>query len=227
MTRPPLTPVWTDPDFAELLAEDPELVAIADAVQQTCTVRPARRGPRAAAFGAVAAASVAVAAIVGLVLLAPWSRDSQAAVLERIGSALTPKPGWVLYERDVVRQVEVNGGLPVTSVSESWTRFAPPYSFRSVIRTPRSPPPEEGDAFQSGRAFVFDPATNSLYRDDPLIVRTKRPPRTRQERGPPPLDLGHQDHRLPLPAADYPQPAVREHPRASPRCRSRGGPRDA
>lgn len=130
------TPVWTDPDFADLLATDPELVAIADAVQQTRAARPARRRRlRAVRFPAAAAASAAATAIV---LLAPWNGNGQAAVLERLRSALSPKPGWILHERALTTEIAPNG-RPVTVVSESWIRDAPPYPFRELIRRPGSP----------------------------------------------------------------------------------------
>lgn len=167
MSRSTLDPVWLDPDFAELLAEDPELVAIADAVRLTGAARPVRRRPTwLLRLGAVAAVVVAVLAIV---LAAPWNRGSQAAVLEKIRSALTPRPGWILHERDVTRQIEAANGRPVAIVSESWTRYAPPYTFREVVRRPGSAPVEEGGALRSGQAFVFDPATKTLYRDNALI----------------------------------------------------------
>lgn len=175
MTRSPLAPVWTDPDFAELLAEDPELVAIADAVQLTGAARPVRRRPTLLLrVGAVAAVVVVAVAVV---LAAPWNRGSQAAVLERIHAALTPRPGWILYERVVTREIEVADGRPVTIVSESWTRYAPPYAFREVVRRRGSPPVEEGGALRSGRVFVYDRATHRLYRDDASIRGAARVPR--------------------------------------------------
>jgi hypothetical protein len=148
------TPVWTDPDFADLLAEDPELVAIADALQATRPPLPRRRLP-ARRVGLAAAAIVAVTAIV---LVAPRGGGSQAATLKRIRSALTPRPGWVLHERDVTRQIEVAGGPPVEIVSESWTRYAAPYSFREVIRRPGSPPVEKSGTVRNGAHLPRDPA---------------------------------------------------------------------
>lgn len=175
MTRSAPIPVWLDADFAELLAEDPELVAIADAVRLTGAARPLRTRPTwLLRLGAVAAVLVAAVAVV---LAAPWSRGSQAAVLERIRSALTPRPGWILYERDVTRQIEIANGRPVTIVSERWTRYAPPYAFREVVRRPGSPPVEEGGALRSGQVFVFDPATSRLYRGDALIGGATHSPR--------------------------------------------------
>lgn len=150
-------PVWTDPDFAELLAEDPELVAIADAVQQTAAARPGRRRLRRPAR--LSAAAAAVAAATALVLLIPWNGSGEAAVLKRLRSALTPRPGWILHEREVIRQIEVVNGHPVTIVSESWIRYSPPYPFRELIRRPGSPTAVVAGTAASKHGQVFpDPA---------------------------------------------------------------------
>jgi hypothetical protein len=68
--------VWTDPEFRELLLEEPELVAIADALAQAdvdaATRRLRGRFLRSSRFLAVAAA---LAAVVAVALIAPWSRS--------------------------------------------------------------------------------------------------------------------------------------------------------
>src|SRR5690242_9499906 len=65
------TTVWTDPELTELIAEDPELAAIADALLATGPSAAARNRRRLPIrLGALAAALAAVAA---LVLFAPWS----------------------------------------------------------------------------------------------------------------------------------------------------------
>jgi hypothetical protein len=68
--------VWTDPELRELLLEQPELVAIADALAQAeveaATSRSRRRVPRNSRILAVAAA---LAAVVAVALLAPWTRS--------------------------------------------------------------------------------------------------------------------------------------------------------
>lgn len=63
--------VWADPDLSDLVAADPELVAIADALRATGPAATAHRQPRLPVrLGLLAAALAAVAA---LVLFAPWS----------------------------------------------------------------------------------------------------------------------------------------------------------
>lgn len=162
MTRVPVASVWTDPDFAELLADDPELVAIADALQATQPSLPRRRRHRPL-LGLAAAAIVAATA---LVLAAPWSHGGQAAVLERVRSALTPRPGWILHERELVG----------ASVRETWALTAAPYTFREVIRRPGSPPLETGGDLRSRRRFVFSPASNTLYPEEAAFAGVGNPP---------------------------------------------------
>jgi hypothetical protein len=68
--------VWTDPDLRPLLLEEPELVAIADALAQVDvdTARTRLRGQflRTSRLLVVAAA---LAAVVAIALIAPWSRS--------------------------------------------------------------------------------------------------------------------------------------------------------
>ena len=70
MTRTETT-VWTDPELSDLIADDPELAAIADALLATGPSAAAQRRRRLPIrLGVLAAALAAVAA---LVLFAPWS----------------------------------------------------------------------------------------------------------------------------------------------------------
>lgn len=62
--------VWTDPDIADLVGDDPELVAIADALVATAPVAVRRRGRLPLRLGLAAAALGAVGL---LALFAPWS----------------------------------------------------------------------------------------------------------------------------------------------------------
>lgn len=68
--------VWTDLELRELLLEQPELVAIADALAQAdaqaATRRSRRRVPRNSQILAVAAA---LAAVIAVALIAPWTRS--------------------------------------------------------------------------------------------------------------------------------------------------------
>jgi hypothetical protein len=67
--------VWTDPELRELVLEQPELVAIADALSQadlTAGKKTRARFRRSSRFLLVAAA---LAAVVALALIAPWNRS--------------------------------------------------------------------------------------------------------------------------------------------------------
>jgi hypothetical protein len=97
--------VWTDPELRELLLEQPELVAIADALAQA-DVDAARRRLRgrflrSSRFLAVAAA---LAAVVAVALIAPWSR-SGGSLSDLALAAIGSQP--VLH---VIAETEVPGG---------------------------------------------------------------------------------------------------------------------
>jgi hypothetical protein len=74
--------VLRDPELVELLADEPELLAIADAIAATAHARP-RRSQRSR----IAIASVALLAAAAFALAAPWSA-SRGGVLERALAAL-------------------------------------------------------------------------------------------------------------------------------------------
>jgi hypothetical protein len=82
--------VWTDPDLRPLLLDEPELVAIADALAQADADAARRRLPgpflRTSRLVVVAAA---VAAVVAIALIAPWARSGGSltdSALAAIGS---------------------------------------------------------------------------------------------------------------------------------------------
>jgi hypothetical protein len=82
--------VWTDPDLRPLLLEEPELVAIADALAQADVDTASRRLPaqflRTSRLVVLAAA---VAAVVAISLIAPWTRSGRSLsdlALAAIGS---------------------------------------------------------------------------------------------------------------------------------------------
>jgi hypothetical protein len=88
MTRTTTT-VWTDPELSDLVADDPELAAIADALLATgarSSGQPHRRVP--IRLGMLAAALLAVGA---LVLFAPWSGGGP-AFTDRALAALGADP---------------------------------------------------------------------------------------------------------------------------------------
>lgn len=103
------TPVWTDPELIDLLADDPELVAIADALLATApAAAPRRRLP--VRLGLLAAALAGIAA---LVLFAPWSAGGP-ALADRALAALGADPVLhVIVDRPVsVRYVDLATGAP-------------------------------------------------------------------------------------------------------------------
>jgi hypothetical protein len=78
--------VLRDPELVELLATEPQLLAIADAIASVAPARrKSRRPPR------VIGAALAVAAVVALALVAPWD-DSHGGVLAQALAAVSAKP---------------------------------------------------------------------------------------------------------------------------------------
>jgi hypothetical protein len=68
--------VWTDPELRELVLEQPELVAIADALAQADIEAATRRSRRQVLrTSRMLAAAAALAAVVAVALIAPWSRS--------------------------------------------------------------------------------------------------------------------------------------------------------
>lgn len=97
------TTVWTDPELSELIDDDPELAAIADALLATGPTAAAQRRRRLPIrLGMLAAALAAVAA---LVLFAPWSGGGPALAdraLAAIGDdpvlhVVTERPSGIRY----------------------------------------------------------------------------------------------------------------------------------
>jgi hypothetical protein len=68
--------MWTDPELRELLLEQPELVAIADALAQADVDATTRRlRPRVLRNSRILAVAAALAAVVAVALIAPWTRS--------------------------------------------------------------------------------------------------------------------------------------------------------
>jgi hypothetical protein len=68
--------IWTDPDLRSLLLEEPELVAIADALAQADADSAKRRLPgHFVRTSRLLVAAAAVAAVVAIALIAPWTRS--------------------------------------------------------------------------------------------------------------------------------------------------------
>jgi hypothetical protein len=68
--------VWTDPELRELMLEQPELVAIADALAQADVEAATRRlRRRVLSNSRILAVAAALAAVVAVALIAPWTRS--------------------------------------------------------------------------------------------------------------------------------------------------------
>jgi hypothetical protein len=108
MTRTTTT-VWTDPDVSDLIADDPELVAIADALLATAPPSTHRRRNLPVRLGALAAA---LAVVVALVLVAPWNGGSP-ALADRALAALGDDPVLHVVTRmsSPIRYVNLRSGV--------------------------------------------------------------------------------------------------------------------
>jgi hypothetical protein len=85
MSRPAVAPL-RDAELVELLATEPQLLAIADAIASVAPVRrKSRRPPR------VLGAALAVAAAIAFALVAPWN-DSRGGVLAQALAAVSAQP---------------------------------------------------------------------------------------------------------------------------------------
>src|SRR2546421_12907905 len=82
--------VWTDPEFADLLRDDPRLVAIADALRESGGIVVQRRRSRRALPGALIAAALCLAVAVALV--APWSDSGNGSLADRALAAIGTQP---------------------------------------------------------------------------------------------------------------------------------------
>jgi hypothetical protein len=82
--------VWTDPELADLLRDDPRLVAIADALRESGGIAVQRRRRRRALPGAVIAAALCLAVVVALV--APWSNSGNGSLADRALAAIGTQP---------------------------------------------------------------------------------------------------------------------------------------
>ncbi|TML41824.1 MAG: hypothetical protein E6G25_01430 [Actinobacteria bacterium] len=82
--------VWTDPELADLLRDDPRLVAIADALRESGGVVVQRRRRRRILRGALMAAALCVAVAVALV--APWSNSGNGSLADRALAVIGTQP---------------------------------------------------------------------------------------------------------------------------------------
>ena len=111
--------VLRDAELVTLFADEPELLAIADAIAATAPARRKRRvHPR------LLVASVALTAAVAVALVAPWN-ESRGGVLQRALAAVTPKEAlYVVLQSQVpgTRTVDLRTGrvMPVQYRIETW-----------------------------------------------------------------------------------------------------------
>jgi hypothetical protein len=140
-----------------------ELVAAADR-QQNRVSAPRFGRPRLGLL----AATVAVAALVALLVTSPWR--SSPGFLERAEAALSDARGGVLHMRWKVTTTFTQGGCSVTSVpQEIWTDLRPPYRYRAFIDLPLAGDCEPGEAMEIGGTFE---SHETLMYDPPNTLRT-------------------------------------------------------
>jgi len=82
--------VWTDPELADLVRDDPRLVAIADALRETEGIVAPRRRRRLALRGALLAAALCIGLV--LALVAPWSNSGNGTLADRALAAIGTLP---------------------------------------------------------------------------------------------------------------------------------------
>jgi hypothetical protein len=118
---PTTTTVWTDPELADLVADDPELVAIADAILATgptTAVRTRRSVP--IRLGLLAAA---VAGLAALILVSPWTGGGP-GLADRALAAIGDGPVLHVVTRlpDAVSYVDIGTGAThqVFDRQETW-----------------------------------------------------------------------------------------------------------
>jgi hypothetical protein len=109
-----------DPEVLEVLRDEPQLLAIADAVVET---QPLRR--RRHRLGPAAAGASAVAALVAFALVAPWENDARNPVIERALAAIGSGPVLHVKERSVdmrMTRVDLSSGrdMEIATERELW-----------------------------------------------------------------------------------------------------------
>jgi hypothetical protein len=109
--------VWTDPELRELLLEQPELVAIADALAQAdVEAAPRRLRRRVLRHSRILAVAAALAAVVAVALLAPWTR-SGGTLSDLALAAIGSQP--VLH---VIAEMEVSTGGQLIDIKTGGVR---------------------------------------------------------------------------------------------------------
>jgi hypothetical protein len=118
-----------------------ELLAAAERRNQGAIVRAGRRPLR----GLLLAATVAVAALVGLVFTAPWS--SSPSFVEKAEAALSPRAGTILHQKWEMTATSTDPACTVThGPNEIWVDQAPPHRYRVLVNDLPLPDPETDPA---------------------------------------------------------------------------------
>ena len=117
--------VWTDPELLELVRDEPELAAIADALTQSQTAAaPIRSRRRVVLRLRLVTLAAAVAAVVAIALVAPWQRSGGGSLSDLALAAVGSDPVLhVVAETPTGAQlVEIQTGTtrPVTQQEEIW-----------------------------------------------------------------------------------------------------------
>lgn len=124
---------------------------------------------------------VAVAAVVAVVLVAPWQSGpalvpaaEAARVLKGTLAVLAPRAGWVFHERVQLDEVVPGTTDRRVGVREFWIVNHPPYRFRQITTNVGFRGTiESGGTAGSPVGYVFDANTQTIYRsplDGRLIV---------------------------------------------------------
>jgi hypothetical protein len=174
--------VLRDPEVVDLLREEPELLALADAVAATQTARSSR-AMRARRWRGAAAAALAAAVVLAVLLVAPWN-SSGASIVDRALAAVSGGPvvhAVVSYDAPGTTVVDLATGAarPRVRSIEYWYDAAPDLlrtrlltdgvQVTEIVETPEHAWSDLGD-FPTGGGFApqLDPALAGFatgYRD--------------------------------------------------------------
>lgn len=111
--------VWTDPELRELVHEQPELVAIADALAQAEFEAAKRERGRFRRSSRLLVVAAALAAVAGLALIGPWNRS---------GGSLNDLALAAIGSQPVLHVIAELGGPTGTQVTEIETGRVQPIS---------------------------------------------------------------------------------------------------
>jgi hypothetical protein len=117
--KAPPVAVFSEPELVDVLRDEPELLAMADAIAETQRPRPG-----VASFGRAALVGASFAAVIALLLASPWKGDHQPSLVDRALAAVGRGPViHALIASDTgVRSIEVASGreTPLLATMETW-----------------------------------------------------------------------------------------------------------